>query len=156
MSEIYFLGTTKPLAHTEYKFRDVIPDMYGDGMLYNDGIRFEENLWPDAVATVVRKILKGCHIYAIQTTLGLDYKVSYKQVYSPHTAADMIKILNWLKDFISAQIKKGSEVYLIKLWQGRAISPKEVKREEIQTNGWLIFGSGDIIFDYGTLYGFVL
>ena len=59
MSEIYFLGTTKPLAHTEYKFKDIIPDMDSGGMLYKDGIRFEENLWPDAVATGVRKILKG-------------------------------------------------------------------------------------------------
>lgn len=74
MSEIYFLGTTKPLAHTEYKFKDIIPDMDSDGMLHNDGIRFEENLWPDAVATGVRKILKGCHIYAVQATLGLDYE----------------------------------------------------------------------------------
>lgn len=154
MSEIYFLGTTKPLAHTEYKFKDVIPDMYGDGMLYNDGIRFEENLWPDAVATGVRKILKGCHIYAVQTTLGLDYEVRYKQAYGPQTAADMIKILNWLKDFMAAQINKGSKVYLIKLWQGREILPKEVKKEEIQTNAWSIFGDGDIIFGYGTLYEF--
>lgn len=154
MSEIYFLGTTKPLAHTEYKFKDIIPDMHADGMLYNDGIRFEENLWPDAVATGVRKILKGCHIYAVQTTLGLDYEVRYKQVYGPQTAADMIKILNWLKDFISAHITKGSEVYLIKLWQGKEISPKEVKKEEIQTNAWSIFGDGDIIFGYGTLYEF--
>ena len=91
MSEIYFLGTTKPLAHTEYKFKDIIPDMHADGMLYNDGIRFEENLWPDAVATGVRKILKGCHIYAVQATLGLDYEVCYKQAYGPQTAADMVK-----------------------------------------------------------------
>ena len=89
MSEIYFLGTTKPLAHTEYKFKDVIPDMDSGGMLHNDGIRFEENLWPDAVATGVRKILKGCHIYAVQATLGLDYEVRYKQAYGPQTAADI-------------------------------------------------------------------
>ena len=102
----------------------------------------------------VRYDLKGCRIYAVQTTLGLDYKVSYKQVYGPQTAADMIKILNWLKDFMSAQIKKGSKVYLIKLWQGKEISPKEVKKEEIRTNAWSIFGDGDIIFCYGTLYEF--
>lgn len=154
MSLIWFLGTTRPLAHTEYKFNDVIPDMYEDGMLYNDGIRFEGNLWPDAVATGVRKILKGCHIYAIQTTLGLDYEARYRQAYSFKTAENMIKMLNWLKDFISAQIKKGSEVYLIKLWQGKEISPKEVKREEVHTNAWFISGDGDIIFEYGTLYGF--
>ena len=35
MSEIYFLGTTKPLAHTEYKFKDVIPDMDSGGMRRN-------------------------------------------------------------------------------------------------------------------------
>ncbi len=154
MSEIYFLGTTKPLAHTDYKFKDVIPDMDSDGMLYNDGIRFEENLWPDAVATGVRKILKGCRIYAVQATLGLDYEVRYKQAYGPQTAADMVKILNWLKDFMSVQINKGSKVYLIKLLQGKEISPKEVKKEEIQTNAWSIFGGGDIIFGYGTLYEF--
>ena len=108
MSLIWFLGTTRPLAHTEYKFNDVIPDMYEDGMLYNDGIRFEGNLWPDAVATGVRKILKGCHIYAIQTTLGLDYEARYRQAYSFKTAENMIKMLNWLKDFISAQIKKAA------------------------------------------------
>ena len=79
MSEVYFLGTTKPLANTEYKFKEVIPDMDSSGMLYNDGIRFEEDLWPDAAATGVRKILKGCHIYAIQTTLGLDYEARYRQ-----------------------------------------------------------------------------
>lgn len=154
MSLIWFLGTTRPLAHTEYKFNDVIPDMYEDGMLYNGGIRFEGNLWPDAVATGVRKILKGCHIYAIQTTLGLDYEARYRQAYSFKTAENMIKMLNWLKDFISAQIKKGSEVYLIKLWQGREFSPKKIERQEIQTNGWLIFGSCDMVFEYGTLYKF--
>lgn len=91
MSEVYFLGTTKPLANTEYKFKEVIPDMDSSGMLYNDGIRFEEDLWPDAAATGVRKILKGCHIYAIQTTLGLDYEARYRQVYSFQTAENMIK-----------------------------------------------------------------
>lgn len=154
MSLVYFLGTTKPLAHTEYNFNAVIPDLDSGGMLYNDGIRFEENLWPDAVATGVQKILKGCHIYAVQTTLGLDYETRYRQVYSLQTASNMIKMLNWLKDFISAQIDKGSNVYLIKLCQGQEISPKEVKREEIRTNDWFIFGSGDTIFDYGTLYEF--
>ena len=154
MSEVYFLGTTKPLANTEYKFKEVIPDMDSSGMLYNDGIRFEEDLWPDAAATGVRKILKGCHIYAIQTTLGLDYEARYRQVYSFQTAENMIKMLNWLKDFISAQIEKGSEVRLIKLWQGREFSPKKIKRQEIQTNGWFIFGSCDMIFEYGKLYEF--
>ncbi len=33
MSEIYFLGTTKPLAHTEYKFKDIIPDMHAGRLL---------------------------------------------------------------------------------------------------------------------------
>lgn len=41
-------------------------------------------------------------------------------------------MLNWLKDFISAQIEKGSEVRLIKLWQGREFSPKKIKRQCLQ------------------------
>ena len=40
------------------------------------------------------------------------------------------------------------------MWQGREFSPKKIKRQEIQTNGWFIFGSCDMIFEYGKLYEF--
>ena len=156
MSEIYFLGTTRPLAHTRYSFNDIIPDLDGGGMLRGDGIIFEDNLWPDAIATGVDKILKACHIYAVQTTLGLDYEARYKQIYSPQTAADMVKILHWLKGLICSLIAKGGKVYLIKLCQGKALPPKEVKRQKIQTDEWFITDDGDVIFEYGTLYEFIL
>ena len=156
MSEIYFLGTTRPLAHTRYSFKDIIPDLDSGGMAYDDGITFDDRLQPDMLATGVDKILKGCHIYAVQTTFGLDYEARYNQVYSPQTAADMVKILHWLKGFICSLIAKGSNVCLIKLWQGKALPPKEVKRQKIQTDEWFITDDGDVIFEYGTLYEFTL
>lgn len=154
MSLIYFLGTTKPLAHTRYSFNDIIPDLDSGCMLCGDGIIFEDNLCPDAIATGVQKILTDCHIYAVQTALGLDYEARYKQIYSPQTAADMVKFLHWFKGFICSRIAKGSKVYLIKLWQGKSLPPKEVKRQKIQTDEWLITGDSDVIFEYGTLYEF--
>ena len=154
MSEIYFLGTTRPFGRTEFKLKYQLPRMEKDEMLYNDSIFFEENLSPDELATGVQKILKGCHIYSVKTTLGLDYEVRYERVYGAKTARTLIEILRWLRDSITSVVANGDKVYLIKLWQGREISPKEVKRQEIKADEWLITGGGDIIFDYGTLYEF--
>ena len=154
MSEVYFLGTTVPFDHTEVKLKYQLPRMEEDDMLYNDSIFFKENLSPDELATGVQKILKGCHIYAIKTTLGLDYETRYEQFYGRKTARTLIEILRWLKDSITSVVLNGGKAYLIKLWQGREISPKEVKRQEIKADEWLITGGGDIIFEYGTLYEF--
>ena len=154
MSEVYFLGTTKPFVHTEVKLKYHLPRMEEDDMLYNDSIYFEQNLSPDELATGVQKILKGCHIYSIKTTLGLDYETRYEKIYGSKTARTLIEILRWLKDIITSIVLNGGKVYLIKLWQGREISPKEVKRQEIKADEWLITGGNDVIFEYGTLYEF--
>ena len=154
MSEVYFLGTTKPFVHTEVKLKYHLPRMEEDDMLYNDSIYFEQNLSPDELATGVQKILKGCHIYSIKTTLGLDYETRYEKIYGPKTARTLIEILRWLKDSITSIVQNGGKVYIIKLWQGREISPKEVKRQEIKADEWLITGGNDVIFEYGTLYEF--
>ena len=154
MSEVYFLGTSKPFGHTEVKLKYHLPRMEEDDMLYNDSIYFEQNLSPDELATGVQKILKGCHIYSIKTTLGLDYETRYEKIYGSKTARTLIEILRWLKDIITSIVLNGGKVYLIKLWQGREISPKEVKRQEIKADEWLITGGNDVIFEYGTLYEF--
>lgn len=119
MSEVYFLGTTKPFVHTEVKLKYHLPRMEKDDMLYNDSIFFEENLSPDELATGVQKILKGCHIYSIKTTLGLDYETRYEKIYGPKTARTLLEILQWLKDSITSIVLNGGEAYIIKLWQGR-------------------------------------
>ena len=154
MSEVYFLGTTKPFVHTEVKLKYHLPRMEEDDMLYNDSIFFEQNLSPDELATGVQKILKGCHIYSIKTTLGLDYETRYEKIYGSKTARTLIEILRWLKDSITSIVLNGGKVYIIKLWHGREISPKEVKRQEIKADEWLITGGNDVIFEYGTLYEF--
>lgn len=154
MSEGYFLGTSKPFGHTEVKLKYHLPRMEEDDMLYNDSIYFEQNLSPDELATGVQKILKGCHIYSIKTTLGLDYETRYEKIYGSKTARTLIEILRWLKDSITSIVQNGGKAYLIKLWQGREISPKEVKRQEIKADEWLITGGNDVIFEYGTLYEF--
>lgn len=61
MSEVYFLGTTKPFKQTVFELKHIIPHIEKDDMLYNDSLRLECDLWQDAVATGVQKILKGCH-----------------------------------------------------------------------------------------------
>ena len=154
MSEVYFLGTTKPFVHSEVKLKYHLPRMEEDDMLYNDSIFFEQNLSPDELATGVQKILKGCHIYSIKTTLGLDYETRYEKIYGSKTARTLIEILRWLKDSITSIVLNGGKVYIIKLWHGREISPKEVKRQEIKADEWLITGGNDVIFEYGTLYEF--
>ena len=154
MSEVYFLGTTKPFKQTVFELKHIIPHIENDDMLYNDSIFFEENLSPDELATGVQKILKGCHIYSIKTTLGLDYETRYEKVFGPKTARTLLEILRWLKDSITSVVQNGGKAYLIKLWQGREMPPKEVKRHKIKADEWLITGGNDIIFEYGTLYEF--
>ena len=86
--------------------------------------------------------------------MGLDYETRYEKIYGPKTARTLLEILRWLKDSITSIVLNGGKAYLIKLWQGREMPPKEVKRHKIKADEWLITGGNDVFFEYGTLYEF--
>lgn len=155
MSEIKFLALSdKELTKTEYRYKDVLPNILPGEMSFNGKISFSKELSSNEKRTL-SGVFDDFHAYAIHSDLGLCYETRYKQVLSYQTAKDMFEELIWLKSFIKKQLKRNTMVMLLTLDLGYPTDRFAIKTKYIEIDDWILDETQDIQFEYGIVYEFV-
>ncbi len=118
MSAILFLGAKNPLHKTEFRPEEVFSDIkYKDSFFFHRGIEFAADMF-EGNRQHLGKASSKCHWYEVKCNVMLFEFESKNKDILPDLYEASLQMSEWLLGFLSAQTKKGNELYLLQRWLG--------------------------------------
>lgn len=155
MSIIHYIATSdKKLTKTDYEYKFIIPNIDKNDFFYKGGISFAENM-DDAELSTVEGVFQQFNVYAIRSTMPLDYETRYKEIFSSEVARYYFEQLLWFKDFIRKLLQKNDEVFVLRLDLGIPTRLGRIKSLQVGIDNWILDKEKDFMFEYGVVYQFV-